>query len=84
MASTSENNSDEGNPWVPEGYVVIIGPNDNRYVVPEFCAADFKQKIDEDQKKKEMEVFKAAGSVSPSYHSLYLIRGISRTNQGIG
>lgn len=63
MASTSKTISDEDT-WVPEGYVVIIGPNKQRYVVPEFCAPTLQQQIDVEEKKKDKEVHKAAGAVS--------------------
>lgn len=24
-------------PWIPEGYVLVTGPDDQTYVMPEFC-----------------------------------------------
>jgi hypothetical protein len=52
--------------WLPEGFVQIIGPNGQHYLVPEFYAPALQKNIDESEEKKKMEVNKGAGTVS--YH----------------
>ena len=52
--------------WLPEGFVQIIDPNGQHYLVPEFYAPALQKNIDESEEKKKMEVNKGAGTVS--YH----------------
>jgi hypothetical protein len=49
---------------IPEGYVVIIGPDEERYVVPQFMVPALHQMFDGYRKKADLEVFKCPGSVS--------------------
>jgi hypothetical protein len=56
--------------WIPEGYAIILRPDGQRYVVPEFAIPALSQIFDGYRKKVELDVFKAAGTVSPDifYH----------------
>jgi hypothetical protein len=43
MPNTS--NSQDSNPqvddmWIPEGFVLVIGPNNQKYIMPEYCVPD--------------------------------------------
>ena len=69
MTSTVQK-SDEGTVnWIPDGCVVIIGADDQCYVVPEFCVLALDHIFDGYWRKEEMEVFEAAGSeFQLSYH----------------
>ena len=74
MTSTVQK-SDEGTVnWIPDGCVVIIGADDQCYVVPEFCVLALDHIFDGYRRKEEMEVFEAAGSVSSNYLIMYSTR----------
>lgn len=67
MASTADQNTTITNgaaSWIPEGYVAIMGPDQQRYVVPDFCVPALHQTLDGYRKKDALQVFKATGSVS--------------------
>jgi hypothetical protein len=49
---------------IPDGYLVIIGHNDQRYIVPEFMVPALHQMFEGYRKKDSLEVFTATGSVS--------------------
>ena len=70
MASTSEEFTTEGKNWIPDGYAAVIGPNQKCYVVPEFFIPAPHQIFDGYHKKVELEVFKAEGNVSETFHLL--------------
>lgn len=50
--------------WVPEGYVLTIGPNNQKYIVPEYCLPDLDQIYLSDKKKEELNASNAEGTVS--------------------
>jgi len=52
------------NAWSPEGYVVVRGPSNQNYVVPEFMVPALHQTYDGDQIKNDLNVLTASGSVS--------------------
>ncbi|KAF8802329.1 hypothetical protein BYT27DRAFT_7215423 [Phlegmacium glaucopus] len=63
MASTIDHNRLQGTSnWIPEGYVLIIGPDDKEYVVPEFMVPALHQMFDGYRKKVDLDVFRGAGS----------------------
>ena len=69
MASSSKqilqsSPSEIDNTWVPQGYVVVIGPDGQRYLVPEFMVPTLHQTFEGYCKKRDLGIFKAAGSVS--------------------
>jgi hypothetical protein len=49
---------------IPEGYVVVTGPDDNQYVVPDFMVPALHQMFDGYRKKLDLDAFRQAGSVS--------------------
>ena len=62
--TTNENPVTDTSSWIPEGYVVIMAPDNQHYVVPEFFVLALHQKFDGYWKKEKLEVFSAARSVS--------------------
>ena len=50
--------------WIPEGYTVLVGPDDYHYVVPQSFLPSLHHNLDSYEKKKEMEIGKHAGVVS--------------------
>ena len=54
--------------WIPEGYVIVRGPGNQHYVVPEFMVPALHQTFDGDQIKNDLQVLSASGSVSPIVH----------------
>lgn len=49
---------------VPDGYIIINGPDNQKFLVPEFMVPALQQNLDANQKKQDLDVFQAAGSVS--------------------
>ena len=39
--------------WMPEGFVEVIGPNGQHYLVPEFYALALQNDIDRSEEKKK-------------------------------
>ena len=50
--------------WIPEGFVVLIGPDNEKYVVPEFMVDKIDQDYRSQEKKKELKASSAPGTVS--------------------
>jgi hypothetical protein len=49
--------------WIPDGCVILVGPDGKRYVVPAFMGPAMRQAF-EGQKKKDLMTFGASGTVS--------------------
>lgn len=49
--------------WIPEGYIVVTGPDDQRYVVPQYFVSALHQNLDGHREKDKLEIEKAAGTV---------------------
>jgi hypothetical protein len=49
--------------WIPDGCVILVGPDGQRYVVPAFMGLAMRQ-VFEGQKKKDLMTFGALGTVS--------------------
>jgi hypothetical protein len=58
-------------PWIPEGYVLVTGPDEQPYVVPEFCVPALHHIFDGYRKKDQLQVVKASGSVSSNTGSIF-------------
>lgn len=61
IISRSEEDND---PWIPEGYEEVIGPNGKNYIIPEFMTPAFQQDYQAKDQKADFDTFCAAGSVS--------------------
>ena len=59
---------DQTKPFPPDGYVTVMGPDDQRYLVPEFMVPALHQTFEGYRKKRDLEVFSAAGAVSYPLH----------------
>jgi hypothetical protein len=63
--------SHKKNTWIPEGYVRVTGPDGDNYVVPEFMVPALHQTCESYKKKRDLDAFNAAGSVSNFYFPSY-------------
>jgi hypothetical protein len=52
------------NSWIPEGYVLMTGPDNKDYIAPEFMVPVLDQDFNAKEKKKELKVSGALGTVS--------------------
>lgn len=50
-------------PWIPDGFKIVIGPDDQHYLVPEFFVSALHQTFDAHRQKEILEVSKGSGSV---------------------
>jgi hypothetical protein len=50
--------------WIPDGFVVIVGPDDEKYIVPEFMVENLDQQFNAERRAKILRAFSAPGSVS--------------------
>ena len=57
--------------WIPEGYVLLVGPDDEKYLVPDFMVDSIDQDYHSIVKKKELKAYSAPGTVS----HILLLRG---------
>jgi hypothetical protein len=57
-------NHDDDTTWIPEGYVKVVGLNNNCFVVPQFFLPALDQILVGQREKKNLNIEKAAGSVS--------------------
>jgi hypothetical protein len=57
----------EDNDIIPEGFVSVMGPNGQLYLVPEFFAPAVRNSFEGIQQKKSLETKKAVGTVSCSF-----------------
>ncbi|KAF8797513.1 hypothetical protein BYT27DRAFT_7265656 [Phlegmacium glaucopus] len=72
---TSDNVQNSENPWIPEGCVTVVGPNDQRYLVPAFMLPAMHQLFDGHRKKEELKAFGASGTVHQFASQLFDIIG---------
>jgi hypothetical protein len=49
---------------IPEGYVMVSGPDTDNFLIPEFMVPALHQIFDGYRKKADLDAFKRAGSVS--------------------
>jgi hypothetical protein len=68
--------------WVPDGYIIVVGPDNEHYVVPEFMVEDLDQKFNVSKRELEINAFNAQGSVSnflAIHNYIYYYRSSSGT-----
>jgi len=51
-------------PWIPEGFVLVVDPDNKQYIVPEFMVPDLDQQFHAKKKRKELMADEASDSVS--------------------
>jgi hypothetical protein len=49
---------------IPDGYVIVAGPDNLEYVLPDFLVPALHQMFDGYRKKLDLDAFRQAGSVS--------------------
>lgn len=64
MSSNIDQNSTKPSAEIPDGYVVVTGPDDQQYVVPQFMVPALHQMFDGYRKKQDLDAFRHAGNVS--------------------
>ena len=74
MPNSNTTNSQADETWVPDGFVWLIGANNQMYVIPEHCLPDLDQIHLSNKKKDELSVSNAQGTVSLLKYSLVLYR----------
>jgi hypothetical protein len=55
---------DQKDTWIPEGYILFIGPDDEKYIAPEFMLPTLDQDYHSNQKKTQLGALSAPGTVS--------------------
>lgn len=53
--------------WIPEGFVLVTGPDNEMYIVPDFMVPSLDQDYRSEKKKKDLKATCAPGSVSTSF-----------------
>jgi hypothetical protein len=65
MSSTLQSASQADIPaWIPEGYVLLSGPDGKNYIVPDFFVHALDHNLDSYRKKEDLKIERAAGTVS--------------------
>jgi len=62
---TNHLNEESSSTWIPEGYVEVMGPDGQCYLVPGYCAPALQSCLDGFKEKKRLKIEKAAGTVRP-------------------
>jgi len=60
--SSNVSNKNENN-WIPDGFLIVKGPDDEKYLVPEFMVQALDQDFYSKKKKEELNAFKLSGTV---------------------
>jgi len=50
--------------WIPEGFVVVVGPDNEQYIVPEYAVPELEKEYESKKMKKILGAFQAKGTVS--------------------
>lgn len=50
--------------WLPEGFVLVVAPDDNKYIVHEHIVPALLQHFKANEFKKDLKTFMAPGAVS--------------------
>lgn len=74
MQSTNETTSTvwvpiHGESWIPDGFVLVMGPDEKRYILPEFMLPDRDQTFNARKRAQELMASSAAGTVSAGNHA---------------
>lgn len=62
--STLQISNQKDDSWIPEGYVLLLGPNEEKYVVPEFMMPALYQDYHSKKGKEDLKVSSSKGTVS--------------------
>ena len=50
--------------WIPDGFVVVIGPDNQKYLMPDFMVTTFDNAYYMEKQKENLMSYNAPGSVS--------------------
>jgi hypothetical protein len=64
-SSTSEEKIEDS--WIPEGFVLLIGPDNKKYILPDFMEPALDQEYHSEQKKDNLKTWMAKGTVRPRF-----------------
>jgi hypothetical protein len=56
--------------WIPDGFVLLTGPDNEKYIAPEFMVPVLDQEYNAKEKKRNLRASSAQGSVS-THSSFY-------------
>ena len=76
MQSTDETTSTvwvpihDGDSWIPDGFVIVMGPDEKRYILPDFMLPDLDQSFNARKRAKELQANSAAGTVSAGCNAI--------------
>jgi hypothetical protein len=68
--SAFDNSNETDNNWIPEGFVLVIGPDNNKYIMQEHVVPALEQDFLAYGRKMVLETFNASGTVSISINHL--------------
>jgi hypothetical protein len=54
----------DGESWIPDGFVLVIGPDQKEYILPDFLLPDLDQSFNARQRAKDIKASSGAGTVS--------------------
>jgi hypothetical protein len=63
LSSIMDNSDSPNSSWIPEGYVEVIAPNGQKYLVPRFYAPSLNNSLEGSEVKKKLNIEKASGTV---------------------
>jgi hypothetical protein len=69
---TTGSKMEDNSGWIPEGFVEVLGPNGQRYLVPEFYAPALHISLDALEEKKKLVIEEAGGTVS-YFYTIYFV-----------
>jgi hypothetical protein len=61
---TKQKSGESDDTWIPEGYVVLRGPNGEKYIAPEFMLPALDQEFHSNERKSSLSALNAKGTVS--------------------
>jgi hypothetical protein len=59
--------------WIPEGFSSVMGPENNRYVVPDFFVPALQVSLNGQMKKDKMNIENTDGSVSNNFGFVFFL-----------
>lgn len=63
-STTTTQSINKNDSWIPEGFVCITGPDNQKYIVPEYLVPDLDQAFHSERKKENLGTLSAKGTVS--------------------
>lgn len=70
VGSTSKISYENDDPWVPEGFVCVVGPDEKPYMVPQFMLPAIFHEYHANKNREELNALGASGTVSYNFSRL--------------